>query len=151
MPVQLLQAQLLMAGVCLVFNHVSFLLCRVDGVKRVSHVAVGEKHSLALQSWSQAPQQLVLPAMAEAAAIAAESAPLGAAEEDRASLEQGEDASWTAAVDRAASGGVSRPSSRNGRHDSLQLQWPGQPYWDALEKAHATVQQAELADLDPDM
>ena len=29
--------------------------CRVEGLKRVTSVAVGEKHSLALQSWCQAP------------------------------------------------------------------------------------------------
>lgn len=31
------------------------LSCRVDGVKQVAAVAVGEKHSLALQCWRTAP------------------------------------------------------------------------------------------------
>ena len=49
----------------------------VDGVKRITHVAVGEKHSLALQHWAAAP----LPPSAAAAAAAAAAA---VAAEDKA-------------------------------------------------------------------
>ena len=34
------------------------MLCRVEGVKRVTAAAVGEKHSLALQSWCSAPMSM---------------------------------------------------------------------------------------------
>lgn len=37
-----------------------FALCRVEGVKRVTHAAVGEKHSLALQSWCATPLSMRL-------------------------------------------------------------------------------------------
>jgi hypothetical protein len=34
---------------------ISMLACRIEGVKRVTLAAVGEKHSLALQAWCSAP------------------------------------------------------------------------------------------------
>lgn len=36
-------------------NKRHLLACRIEGVKRVTLAAVGEKHSLALQSWCSAP------------------------------------------------------------------------------------------------
>ena len=36
-------------------HNASLWHCRVEGLKRVTNVAVGEKHSLALQSWCEAP------------------------------------------------------------------------------------------------
>ena len=48
--------------------------CRVDGLKRVTSVAVGEKHSVALQSWASASAFYEPPAACGAATQTAEAA-----------------------------------------------------------------------------
>lgn len=47
---------------------------RVDGIKRVAAVAVGEKHSLALQTWCSRPMEVDAPA--EAPAVTTQQGPL---------------------------------------------------------------------------
>ncbi|KAK9811637.1 hypothetical protein WJX72_007451 [[Myrmecia] bisecta] len=77
---------------------------RLESLKRITRVAVGEKHSLALQSWCSAPLPLdpVSPAGA-AFAPDAETSP----------REEAEEAAWTAAADDVAGtrlSGAPRPS-----------------------------------------
>ena len=48
--------------------------CRVEGLKRVTSVAVGEKHSVALQSWASAPAFYEPPAACGAATQTGEAA-----------------------------------------------------------------------------
>ena len=63
--------------------------CRVEGVKRVTKVAVGEKHSLALQSWCVAPVGLQLPSVAAAAGLGQPARPaVHSDDEDAAAVQQ---------------------------------------------------------------
>jgi len=89
----------------------------VDGVKRITHVAVGEKHSLALQHWAAAP----LPPGAAAAAAAA-AAP-AAAEDDADAATDGWLLSPRSDAPDLAPGGAGAAGAR------------GAAYWALLEAA----------------
>lgn len=139
-----------------------YVECRVEGLKRVSKACVGEKHSLALQSWCHSPKQLRLPILAAAAALPSESTPHPNADaEDFAELaaQAGEDAEWTAAADRSVGSAVASTAAASavpcqgnaegvgvsgdwGRGEGTGGKWLGRDFWVGLETAHQKIQAA---------
>ncbi|KAL0052945.1 hypothetical protein WJX82_010178 [Trebouxia sp. C0006] len=137
---------------------------RVDGLKRVSKACVGEKHSLALQSWCHSPKQLRLPILAAAAALPTDPSPhthTDAEESAELAAQAQEDAEWTAAADRSIGGGpaaVTRGNSGGGgclgggervvgsgeesHGDGVGAEWLGRDFWVGLESAHKKIQAA---------
>jgi len=138
----------------------------VDGLKRVSKACVGEKHSLALQSWCHSPKQLRLPILAAAAALPTDPSPhthTDAEESAELAAQAQEDAEWTAAADRSIGGGpaaVTRGNSGGGgclgggervvgsgeesHGDGVGAEWLGRDFWVGLESAHKKIQAARV-------
>ena len=134
----------------------------MDGLKRVSKACVGEKHSLALQSWCHSPKQLRLPILAAAAALPTDTSPhqhTDAEESAELAAQAQEDAEWTAAADRSIGGGpaaVTRADSGGGaflsrgvvssgdesHSDGGGAEWLGRDFWVGLENAHKKIQAA---------
>ncbi|KAA6425361.1 MAG: hypothetical protein FRX49_04854, partial [Trebouxia sp. A1-2] len=140
---------------------------RVDGLKRVSKACVGEKHSLALQSWCHSPKQLRLPILAAAAALPTDTSShqhMDAEESAELAAQAQEDAEWTAAADRSIDGGpaaATRGSSSGGavlrggegvvssgeesHGDGVGAEWLGRDFWVGLESAHKKIQAARVS------
>ncbi len=136
----------------------------MDGLKRVSKACVGEKHSLALQSWCHSPKQLRLPIIAAAAALPTDPSPYthtDAEESAELAAQAQEDAEWTAAADRSIGGGpaaVTRGNSAGGgllgggegavssgeESHGVGGEWLGRDFWVGLESAHKRIQAARL-------
>lgn len=128
----------------------------MEGLKRVRKACVGEKHSLALQCWCPAPNQLRLPILAAAAALPElDRLHSNADADDLAELvaQAQEDAEWTAAADRSLGAAAAPPSGAvvpagasceapadpgQGRGDSTE--WLGRDFWVGLEGAHQRIQ-----------
>ena len=116
---------------------------------------MGEKHSLALQCWCPAPNQLRLPILAAAAALPdLDRLHSNADVEDMAELvaQAQEDAEWTAAADRSL-GAAAAPSSGvvvpcglvetpadAGQGCGDGTEWLGRGFWVGLERAHQRIQ-----------
>ncbi len=125
---------------------------------------MGEKHSLALQSWCHSPKQLRLPILAAAAALPTDTSPhqhTDAEESAELAAQAQEDAEWTAAADRSIGGGpaaVTRAISGGGAFlgggeaivssgeeshgDGVGVEWLGRDFWVGLESAHKKIQAA---------
>lgn len=127
----------------------------MEGLKRVRKACVGEKHSLALQCWCPAPNQLRLPILAAAAALPApDRLHSNADAEDLAELvaQAQEDAEWTAAADRSlgaaiapgssavAPSGSSEAAADAGQGGGDGTEWLGRDFWVGLESAHQRIQ-----------
>ena len=144
-------------------NMQRLVACRVDGLKRVSRACVGEKHSLALQSWCCSPKQLRLPILAAAAALPAEDTPHITADTQELTelaAQAQEDADWTAAADRSIGGGAAVTSPEGsgaallgcsdggvgnsdwGQGAGARVEWLGREFWLGLEGAHRKIQTA---------
>ena len=125
---------------------------------------MGEKHSLALQSWCHSPKQLRLPILAAAAALPTDISPhqhTDAEESAELAAQAQEDAEWTAAADRSIGGGpaaVTRAdrgggaflgraegvvsSGEESHSDGGGAEWLGRDFWVGLESAHKKIQAA---------